>query len=161
MLSCLSFKSKISFLGVCWWIKSFKLLDDVSILESNLDTFKDIGKVCLKVVLLFIIVNSIDSVRLGNWSKWLINDVFTVKYITNSEFTSWHAATDPKRKWFSASMPQLHYTLLFTNTYGWLGILMGISLLMLHMMCLSLGQLANMISFPPSSTVGVISVLLE
>ena len=31
------------------------------------------------------------------------------------------------------------------------------SLLMLHIMCLSFGQLAKIISFPPSNTVGVIS----
>ena len=41
-----------------------------------------------------------------------------------------------------------------------MGILMGISLLMVHMMSLLLGQLANVISFPPTSTVGVISVLI-
>ena len=47
-------------------MKSFKSLDAVSKVESNLETFKDIGKVCLKVVLLFIIGNSSDSVRLEN-----------------------------------------------------------------------------------------------
>ena len=36
-------------------MKSFKALDAVSKVESNLETFKDIGKVCLKIVLLFII----------------------------------------------------------------------------------------------------------
>ena len=64
------------------------------------------------------------------------------------------------KKWFSASMPKLHNTLLFTGTCGWLGVLNGISLLMVHIMCLSLGQFACMISFPLSSVVGVISVLL-
>ena len=44
-------------------------MDAVSKLESNLDIFKNIGRVCLKVVLLFIIGNSGDSVRLGNCSK--------------------------------------------------------------------------------------------
>ena len=44
--------------------------------------------------------------------------VFTVKYMTNFEFTSRHAANDSKRKWFSASMTQLYKTLLFTNTHG-------------------------------------------
>ena len=43
VLSCLSLKSQVSFLQVYWWIKSFKLLDAVSKLESNLDKFKDIG----------------------------------------------------------------------------------------------------------------------
>ena len=72
----------------------------------------------------------------------------------------WRAAKDSKGKWLSASIPQLHNTLLFTNTYGWLGILIGISLLMLHIMCLSLGQFTKMISLPLSSTVAVMSVLL-
>ena len=49
---------------------------------------------------------------------------------------------------------------MFTNTYGWLGILTDMSLLMLHIICLSFAQLAKEISFPPSSPVGVISVLL-
>ena len=57
-------------------------------------------------------------------------------------------------------MQQLHHTLLSTNTYGWLGILIGMSLLMLHIMCLLFGQFAKIISFPLSNTVGVISVLL-
>ena len=90
----------------------------------------------------------------------MTNAAFTVKYMANFKFASWHAAKDSKRKWFSASIPQVHNTLLFTSTYGWLGILAGMSLLMLHIICLSLGQFASMISFPPSSTVGVMSVLL-
>ena len=40
------------------------------------------------------------------------------------------------------------------------GILTGISLLMLQIMCLSFGQFSKTIS-SPSSTVGVISVLLK
>ena len=47
-------------------MKSFKSLDAVSKVESNLETFMDIGKVCLKVVLFFIIRNSRDSFRLEN-----------------------------------------------------------------------------------------------
>ena len=47
-------------------MKSFKLFDAVSKVEANLETFKDIGKVCLKVVLFFIIGNSRDSVKFGN-----------------------------------------------------------------------------------------------
>ena len=47
-------------------MKSFKSLDAVSRVESNLETFKDIGRVYLKVVLFFIIGNSRDSVRLKN-----------------------------------------------------------------------------------------------
>ena len=42
----------------------------------------------------------------------------------------------------------------------WLGILTGMSLLMLHIIYLLFGQLAKIILFPPSNTVGVISVLL-
>ena len=61
---------------------------------------------------------------------------------------------------FPASIPQLHKTLLFTNTFGWLGILTGMSLLMLHIICLPFGQFAKIIPFPPSKTVGEISVLL-
>ena len=52
------------FIVIYQWIKSFKSLDAVSNVQSNLETFKDIGKVCWKVVLLFIISSS-DSVRLG------------------------------------------------------------------------------------------------
>ena len=40
--------------------------------------------------------------------------------------------------------------LLFTNTYGWLGISIGMSLLMLQIICLSFGQFARIISFSPS-----------
>ena len=49
--------------------KSFKSLDAVSKLESNLETFKGIGKGCLKVVLPSISGNLSDSVRLENLSK--------------------------------------------------------------------------------------------
>ena len=65
--------------------------------------------------------------------------VLTIKYIVNFEFAFSHAAKDSRRKGFSASIPQLYKTLLFTKTYGWLGILTGMSLLMLHMICLSFG----------------------
>ena len=54
-------------------------------------------------------------------------------------------------------MPQLPNTLLLTNTYGWLGILTGISL---QIMCLSSHQLAYIILFPVSNTVSVVSILL-
>ena len=53
-ISCLLLKSMISFLWLYWWIKSFRFLGDVSRYESDLDIFKDIGRVCLKVVLFFI-----------------------------------------------------------------------------------------------------------
>ena len=57
-------------------------------------------------------------------------------------------------------LPQSHKTLLFIKMYGWLGILTGMSLSMLHKMYLSFGQLAKIISFPPSNTAGDMSVLL-
>ena len=47
-------------------MKSFKLLDEVSKVESNLDISKDISRVCSKMVLFFIIGNSRDYVELGN-----------------------------------------------------------------------------------------------
>ena len=73
---------------------------------------------------------------------------------------SWHMAKDSSRKLFSASVPQLQSMLLFTKTYGWLGISISILLLMVQIMCLSFGQFARIISLPPSSTVGVMSLLL-
>ena len=36
-----------------------------------------------------------------------------------------HAAIDSTKKLFSASIPQLHKAVLFNETYGWLGILIG------------------------------------
>ena len=50
------------------------------------------------------------------------------------------------KKLFSASIQQLQSTLLFTNTYGWLGISIGMSLLILQIKCLSFGQFARIIS---------------
>ena len=47
-------------------MKSFKLLDAVSKAESNLETFKDMGKVCSNIVLFYIIGNPRDSVKLGH-----------------------------------------------------------------------------------------------
>ena len=46
-------------------MNSFNLLDAVSKVESHLKIF-DMGKICSKVVLFFIIGNSRDSVKLGN-----------------------------------------------------------------------------------------------
>ena len=80
--------------------------------------------------------------------------------MVNFEFVLSHAAKDLRRKGFSASISQLHKTLLLIKMYGWLGILTGVLLLMMHIICLSFGQLAKIISFPPSNTVGVISILL-
>ena len=80
--------------------------------------------------------------------------------MVNFKFAFTHTPNDLRRKWFSASIPQLHKTFLCTKTYGWLGILTGMSLLMLQIICLSFSQLAKIISFPASNTIGVISVLL-
>ena len=84
-----------------------------------------------------------------------------MKYIINLDFASWHAANDSKRKRFSASISQLHNTLQFNKTLGKHGILTGISLFTLHSLCLLLDQFAKIISFPPSSTGGLMSVLLK
>ena len=59
----------------------------------------------------------------------------------------------------SASIPQLHKTLLFSKTYGWLDILTGMSLLMLHIICLSFWPISQDNFISSSNTVGVISVL--
>ena len=45
-------------------MNSYKSLDAVSKVESNLEIFKDMGKICSKVVLFFIIESSRDSVKL-------------------------------------------------------------------------------------------------
>ena len=51
-------------------MNSFKSLDAVSKVGSNLEMFRDMGKtLCSKVVLFFIIGNSRDSVKLENLSK--------------------------------------------------------------------------------------------
>ena len=73
-------------------MNSFRSPDAVSKVGSNLETFKDMDKVCSKVVLFLMIGNSRDSVKLGSLSKWLMKAVLIVKYIVNFEFVSWHAA---------------------------------------------------------------------
>ena len=45
--SCLSCKSKISFVTVYLFIKSFKLVDACNSILSKLEIFKLIGKICL------------------------------------------------------------------------------------------------------------------
>ena len=55
---------------------------------SNLEIFREMGKVCSEVVLFLIMRNSRDSVKLGNLSKILTKAVLTVKYIVNFEFVS-------------------------------------------------------------------------
>ena len=53
-----------------------------------------------------------------------------MKYISKSTsvLSGSHAAIDSNRKLFSASIIQLQSTVLFNNTYGWLGISIGILL---------------------------------
>ena len=46
-------------------MNSFKSLDAVSKVVSNLEMFRDMGKTCSKVVLIIIIGNSRNSVKLG------------------------------------------------------------------------------------------------
>ena len=60
----------------------------------------------------------------------------------------------------SACISHLHSTDLFNKTYGCLGILMGYLWLSLHITYLDFGQFASIISFPPSKTAGMTSVLL-
>ena len=50
-------------------INSFRSLDAVSKVGSNLEILKEMGKVCSKIVLFLIIRNSRDSVKLGKLSK--------------------------------------------------------------------------------------------
>ena len=71
-----------------------------------------------------------------------------------------HVAIDSSRECSSACISKLHRTDLFSKTYGCHGILIGHSWLSLHIAYLVLGQLANIISFPPSKTDGFTSVLL-
>ena len=48
---------------------SFRLFDAISRVLSNLVMFKEIGRVCSKVVLFLIKENSRDSFKLGNLSR--------------------------------------------------------------------------------------------
>ena len=56
--------------------------------------------------------------------------MFATKYISKStsSLSGSHAAMDSNRKLLSASVIQLHSTVLFINTYGWLDISIGILL---------------------------------
>ena len=86
-----------------------------------------------------------------------------MKYIPKctSVLSGSHAAIDSKRKLFSASIIQLHSIILFNNTYGWLGISIGILLCVEQIIHLKLGHLANTISCPPSNMEGFTSVLFK
>ena len=61
-----------------------------------------------------------------------------VRYIISLVLESWHAAKDSNRKLFSASILQLQSMHLFINMYGWLGITIGRSLLVVQIICLSI-----------------------
>ena len=84
-----------------------------------------------------------------------------MKYISKSTsvLSGSHAAIDSNRKLFSASIIQLQCFVLFNNTYGWLGISIGMLLCVEQTIHLKLGQLANAISCPPSNMDGFTSVL--
>ena len=75
-----------------------------------------------------------------------------MKYISRSAPTpsGSHAAIDSNKKIFFASIIQLQSIVLFNNTYGWLGISIGILLCVEQTILLKLGQLAKTISLPPS-----------
>ena len=67
--SCLSCKSKISFLKVYLFMKSLKLVDACNNVLSKPAIFRLIGKICSYVVLFLISGTYTDSVKLGNISK--------------------------------------------------------------------------------------------
>ena len=60
---------KISFCLVYLEMNSFRSVDAVSKVLSNLEMFQEMGRACLNVVLVLIIGNSRDSIKLGNISK--------------------------------------------------------------------------------------------
>ena len=85
-----------------------------------------------------------------------------MKYISRSAplLSGSHAAIDSNRKLFTTSIIQLQSMVLFNNTYGWLGISIGILLCVEQTILLKLGQLAKTISCPPSNMEGFTPVLL-
>ena len=50
-------------------VNSFRSVDAVSNAWSNLEIFKEMGRVCSKGVLFLITMNPTDSVKLGNLSR--------------------------------------------------------------------------------------------
>ena len=64
-------------------------------------------------------------------SNELTKTIFSISYI-NVEGGSGHGGLDSKRKWFTASISQLCYTLLLTRTCRKLGILIGKLFFLLH-----------------------------
>ena len=161
ILSCFSSKSKNSLLWLYWWIKSFSFLGAISSSESNLHTLTDTGKVCSKVVLFFKIGNSRVSVQIVNlvqvngqklyspWNTWpilnLIHDMLP---------------KIPKENCFLLLCCSYTIHFYLQVTYGWLGILTGIIIIHTADNVFIVGQFANIISFPASSTVVVISDFL-
>ena len=77
-----------------------RLIDAVTNVLSNLELFREMGRVCLNVVLFLIIGNSGDFIKLGNISKLFAKAVLTVKYIVNLESTLSHTA--------NGYLPQYH-----------------------------------------------------
>ena len=69
VMVCLSCKSKIFFLWWYWWTKSISVIGVVSNLESNLDTFKEKGKVFSQVVLFIKSGSFKESVKLSRLSR--------------------------------------------------------------------------------------------
>ena len=71
------------------------------------------GKGCSYLILSLIRGN--ESVILGSMSRQLVNAKLMVKYITNFVILLSHEAIDSNRWWLSASILQLHRTLLLTK----------------------------------------------
>ena len=97
-------------------MKSFNLVSLYLRQLSKCGIFKFRGKGCLCLILSLIIGR--ESVRLGIMSRQLVNAKLMVKYITNFVTLLSHVALDSNKWWLSASILQLHRTLLFTKTYG-------------------------------------------
>ena len=70
-------------------------------------------------------------------------------------------ANDSSRKIiFCFTVTIVEYTSVYQNVWMTWGFLSDMLLFIVQMMCLSFGQFAKIISLPPLSTVGVMSVLL-
>ena len=72
------------------------------------------GKGCSYLVLSLIM--DAETIRLGIMSRKLVNAKLIVKYIINFVTLLSHVAIDSSKWWLSASILQLHRTLLFTKT---------------------------------------------
>ena len=89
-----------------------------------------------------------------------MNSTFMVKYILNGSGLSEQAAMISKRKLSSTSNSQLQNMVLLSSTYEKYVSLMGISLFIVHLRDFLFNLLARIISSPPSSTAGLIDLLL-